>query len=80
MPSDGDQQTARKGKPEWGIAKSVRTRSWSALQQMPQGEDGATLTVMPDNHQSALPSLWFRNGRQDSPIGRENQFAADQTR
>jgi len=49
------------GQTRMGDGKSVRTRSWSALQLLPQGEDGATLTVMPANDQSALPWLVFRS-------------------
>jgi len=57
MPSIGGQATATKGKPEWGMAKSVRTSSWSALQLLPQGQIGATLTVMFKNDHAALLSL-----------------------
>ena len=57
LPSIHGQMTAMKGKPEWGMAKSVRTRSWSALQLLPQGVDGATLTVMLVNDHAALLSL-----------------------
>jgi hypothetical protein len=46
----------------------------------PQGEDGATLTVMPKNdHAALLSSEWFEQS-DNSQAGRENQFAADQTR
>jgi len=39
--------------------KSVRTRSWSALQLVPQGVDGATLTLVFEHDHAALLSLSF---------------------
>ena len=52
----------------------------SALQLLPQGEDGATLTMMFKNDHVSPPVAGVGTEPINSLAGRENQFAADQTR
>ena len=51
----------------------------SALQLLPQGENGATLTMMLE-HDHAASCRWVLDQTTNSLADRENQFAVDQTR
>jgi hypothetical protein len=51
-------------------------QSWSALQLLPQGLDGATLTMMFKNDHAALLPPGVIGSARNSETGHENQFAA----
>lgn len=50
---------------------SVRTSDWSALQLVPQGVDGAALTMMLEDMHAALLSLVLRVEGGIAPAARE---------